>query len=77
MVANLGGGTANSLVYLNGNSVTFAFGSQANNSMSAFQTATVANIGNQSLTLSSSARLLQPQTNSCIRSWDDHHLRQQ
>ena len=53
VVANLGGGTANNLVYLNGNSVTFAYGSQANNSMSASQTATVANIGNQSLTLSS------------------------
>ena len=54
VVANLGGGTANSLVYLNGNSVSFAFGSQAINSTSAFQTATVANIGNQSLKLSNS-----------------------
>jgi sugar lactone lactonase YvrE len=54
VVANLGGGTANSLVYLNGNSVSFAFGSQAVNSTSAFQTATVANIGNQSLKLSNS-----------------------
>jgi sugar lactone lactonase YvrE len=52
VIANLGGGTANNLVYLNGNSVSFAFGSQANNSTSASQTATVANIGNQSLTLS-------------------------
>jgi sugar lactone lactonase YvrE len=52
IVANLGGGTANSLVYLNGNSVTFAFGSQAKNTTSAPQTATVANIGNQSMTLS-------------------------
>ncbi len=54
VVANLGGGTANNLVYLNGNSVSFAFGSQANNSISASQTASVANIGNQSLTLSNS-----------------------
>ncbi len=53
VVANLGGGSANNLVYLNGNSVSFAFASQANNSISASQTATVANIGNQSLTLSS------------------------
>jgi sugar lactone lactonase YvrE len=52
VVANLGGGAANNLVYLNGNSVSFAFGSQVNNSTSAFQAATVANIGNQSLTLS-------------------------
>jgi sugar lactone lactonase YvrE len=52
VVANLGGGTANNLVYLNGNSVSFAFGSQVNNSTSASQIATVANIGNQSLTLS-------------------------
>ncbi len=52
VVANLGGGTANNLVYLNGNSVSFAYGSQANNTISASQTATVANIGNQSLTLS-------------------------
>ncbi len=52
VVANLGGGTANNLVFLNGNSVTFAFGSQANNSVSASQTATVANIGNQPMTLS-------------------------
>jgi sugar lactone lactonase YvrE len=54
VVANLGGGTANNLVYLNGNSVSFAFGSQTNNSISASQTATVANIGNLSLTLSNS-----------------------
>jgi sugar lactone lactonase YvrE len=54
VVSNLGGGTANNLVYLNGNSVSFAFGSQANNSTSASQTATVANIGNQSMTLSNS-----------------------
>jgi sugar lactone lactonase YvrE len=54
VVANLGGGTANNLVYLNGNSVSFAFGSQANNSISVSQTAAVANIGNQSLTLSNS-----------------------
>ena len=52
VVANLGGGTANNLVYLNGNSVTFAFGSQATNTISASQTATVANIGNQPMTLS-------------------------
>jgi sugar lactone lactonase YvrE len=53
VVANLGGGSANNLVYLNGNSVSFAFGNQANGSVSASQTATIANIGNQSLTLSS------------------------
>jgi sugar lactone lactonase YvrE len=52
VVANLGGGSANNLVYLNGNSVSFAFGSQANGSTSASQTATIANIGNQPLTLS-------------------------
>ena len=55
VVANLGGGTANNLVYLNGNSVTFTFGSQANNSVSASQTATVANIGNQPMTLSNNS----------------------
>jgi NHL repeat len=55
VVANLGGGTSNNLVYLNGNSVTFTFGSQANNSVSASQTATVANIGNQPMTLSSNS----------------------
>lgn len=52
VVANLGGGTENNLVYLNGNSVTFAFGSQTDGTISASQTATVANIGNQSMTLS-------------------------
>ncbi len=55
VVANLGGGTANNLVYLNGNSVTFAFASTANNSVSASQTATVANIGNQPMTLSNNS----------------------
>jgi sugar lactone lactonase YvrE len=51
VVANLGGGTANSLIYLNGNSSTLAFGNQAVNTVSASQSVTVANIGNQTLTL--------------------------
>jgi sugar lactone lactonase YvrE len=55
VVTNLGGGTSNSLVYLNGNSVSFGFGNQANNSVSSSQTATVANIGNQPMTLSNNS----------------------
>ncbi len=51
VIANLGGGNNNALVYLNGNSSTLAFGSQAVNTPSATQTATVANIGNQTLKL--------------------------
>jgi sugar lactone lactonase YvrE len=54
VVANLGGGNSNALVYLNGNSTTLAFGNENLNSSSATQTATVANIGNQTLILNSS-----------------------
>jgi NHL repeat len=54
VVANLGGGTENNLVYLNGNSVTFAFGSQTDGTSSSSQTATVANIGNEPMTLNKS-----------------------
>jgi len=52
VIANIGEGNSNSLIYLNGNSATLAFGNQATNSTSQTQTATVANIGNQNLTLS-------------------------
>jgi hypothetical protein len=52
VIANIGDGNSNSLIYLNGNSSTLAFGNQATNSTSQTQTATVANIGNQNLTLS-------------------------
>jgi sugar lactone lactonase YvrE len=51
VIANIGDGNSNSLVFLNGNSATLAFGNQAANSTSQTQTATVANIGNQNLTL--------------------------
>ena len=51
VVANLGGGTANNLVYLDGNSVTFAFGSETNGTESGPSTAILANIGNESITL--------------------------
>jgi hypothetical protein len=54
VVTNLGGGTANSLVFLNGNSTTVAYGNQKVNTSSASQAATVTNIGNATLTLSSS-----------------------
>jgi sugar lactone lactonase YvrE len=52
VVANIGNASSNSLVYLNGNSSTLAFGNVPVNGASATQTATVANIGNQTLTLS-------------------------
>ena len=52
VIANIGDGNSNSLIFLNGNSATLAFGNQATNSTSQTQTATVANIGNQNLTLS-------------------------
>jgi sugar lactone lactonase YvrE len=52
VIANIGDGNSNSLIFLNGNSATLAFGNQAANSSSQTQTATVANIGNQNLTLS-------------------------
>jgi sugar lactone lactonase YvrE len=54
VIANLGGGTANNLVYLNGNSSTLAFGNQTVNTPSASQAVTLANIGNQNLTLNNS-----------------------
>jgi sugar lactone lactonase YvrE len=52
VIANIGGGSSNSLVYLNGNSSTLAFGNQALKNQSQTMTATVANIGNQTMTLS-------------------------
>jgi sugar lactone lactonase YvrE len=52
VIANIGNGTDNNLLYLNGNSSTLAFGNQAIHTNSQTQTATVANIGNQNLTLS-------------------------
>jgi sugar lactone lactonase YvrE len=52
VIANIGDGNSNSLIFLNGNSTTLAFGNQATNSTSQMQTATVANIGNLNLTLS-------------------------
>ena len=52
VIANIGGGSSNNLVYLNGNSSTLAFGNQGLTTQSQTMTATVANIGNQSLTLS-------------------------
>jgi sugar lactone lactonase YvrE len=54
VIANLGGGTQNSLVYLNGNSSSLAFGSQTVDTVSASQSVMVANIGNQTLTLKDS-----------------------
>jgi hypothetical protein len=52
IISNIGNGKNNSLLYLNGNSATLAFGSQAIHTNSQTQTGTVANIGNQTLTLS-------------------------
>jgi hypothetical protein len=52
VVANIGNGTANSLVYLNGYSAKLPFGNVKTNTTSAVQIATVHNIGNQSLKLS-------------------------
>ncbi|MGC2402774.1 MAG: hypothetical protein WA510_23480 [Acidobacteriaceae bacterium] len=54
VIANLGGGTSNNLVYLNGNSSTLAFGNQTVGTASASQLVTLANIGNQTLTLGNS-----------------------
>ena len=45
VIANIGNGTVNSLVYLNGNSSTLAFGN-VKTATSPSQTATVYNIGN-------------------------------
>jgi sugar lactone lactonase YvrE len=52
VVANIGNGTANSLVYLNGNSSTLQFNNVKTGTTSPSLTATVRNIGNQSLKLS-------------------------
>jgi sugar lactone lactonase YvrE len=51
VIANLGGGTSNNLVYLNGNSASLSFANQTVGTTSASQQVTVANIGNQTLTL--------------------------
>jgi NHL repeat len=51
VVANIGAGNSNSLVYLNGNSSTLAFGNVTVRTDSQPQTATVYNIGNLDLTL--------------------------
>jgi sugar lactone lactonase YvrE len=60
VIANLGGGAENSLVYLNGNSASLAFGNQTVNTTSASQAVTVANIGNQNLILNSAWYSPQP-----------------
>jgi sugar lactone lactonase YvrE len=52
VIANMGDTNNNSLVFLNGNSVTFAFGSQTLNSASPSMVATVTNIGNVNLDVS-------------------------
>jgi hypothetical protein len=53
IISNIGdGNNNNSLVFLNGNNLQLAFGNQAVRTTSQTQTATVANIGNQNLTLS-------------------------
>jgi hypothetical protein len=51
VISNIGSGNNNSLVFLNGNSSTLAFGNQTKGTTSAAMTATVANIGNQNLVL--------------------------
>jgi hypothetical protein len=51
VIANIGNGTNNSLVYLNGNSSALAFGDQKINTDSATAIATVHNIGNAAITL--------------------------
>ena len=53
VVANIGAGNSNSLVYLNGNSSTLAFGNVTVRTDSQPKTATVYNIGNLDLTLQS------------------------
>ena len=53
VVANIGAGSSNSLVYLNGNSSTLAFGSVTVRTDSQPKTATVYNIGNLDLKLQS------------------------
>jgi sugar lactone lactonase YvrE len=53
LIGNIGGGSTNSLVYVNGNRSTLSFGSHAQGTTSAVQTAIVINIGNNPMTLSS------------------------
>ncbi len=50
-IGNIGGGTSNNLIYLNGNASTLAFGSLKVGTQSPTQTATEYNIGNLSMTL--------------------------
>jgi hypothetical protein len=52
VVANIGNGTSNSLVYLNGSSSAFAFPNQKINTTSATEITALHNIGNASITLS-------------------------
>jgi sugar lactone lactonase YvrE len=52
VVANIGNGSSNSLVYLQGNSSALAFGNQKVNTNSSVATATLHNIGNATITLS-------------------------
>ena len=54
VIANIGNGSTNSLVFLNGNSSTLAFGNVKQNT-SANKTATVYNIGNEAFTLGTPA----------------------
>ena len=53
VIANIGNGSSNNLVYLNGNASTLNFGSVTDGSQSQSMTATVNNIGNLDLTLQS------------------------
>lgn len=52
LIANIGTGSSNDLVYVNGNSSTLAFGSVDEGSQSQTMTANTYNIGNASVTLS-------------------------
>jgi sugar lactone lactonase YvrE len=51
VIANIGGGSSNDLVYVNGTASTLAFGSVEEGMQSQTQTATTANIGNSPLAL--------------------------
>ena len=51
VVANIGNGTSNSLIYLNGNVASIAFGNVPVNTTSPVQTVNAYNIGNAALTL--------------------------
>jgi sugar lactone lactonase YvrE len=51
LVANIGGGSSNNLVYINGNASTLSFGKVQEGSQSQTQTANTQNIGNAALTL--------------------------